>query len=169
MQVNLATRYYLCHFMLNRGVCYFFLHKEIERLATPPKTTDFNQDLSDLETWVFESSRTCLHNALLTVACLRSHEQLIGWYQIQMLVAAYAVILECSVQSPQMFTDIEDPDETLNSIDHLLESVRVQTTGSRWTIDMLKDVRRNLNGTSPLASLRPTPGPALHTPSTGNT
>lgn len=155
--------------MLNRGVCYFFLHKEIERLATPLKTADNSQDLSDLETWVFESSRTCLHNALLTVACLRSHPQLIGWYQMQMLIACYAVILQCSVQSPSMFTDIEDPDQTLSSIESQLESVRVQTTGSRWTIDMLKNVRTNLNATSPHSSLRPTPGSALsvQTPNTG--
>lgn len=31
LQVNLAIRYYFCHFMLNRPVCYFLLHKEIER------------------------------------------------------------------------------------------------------------------------------------------
>ncbi|OQN95341.1 hypothetical protein B0A48_18603, partial [Cryoendolithus antarcticus] len=167
-KVNIATRYYLCHFMLNKGVCYYLLHKEIERPATPPKIHEDQQDLSDIEIWVFECSRTCLDNALLTVACLSSHPQLIGWYQMQMLISCYAVILQCSVQSPQMFGDFEDPEETLTSIESQLESVREQNTGSRWTIDMLKNVRRNLQASSPHSSLKPTSGPVMRvqTPST---
>ncbi|KAK6430943.1 hypothetical protein LTR95_012898 [Oleoguttula sp. CCFEE 5521] len=169
-KVNIATRYYLCHFMLNKGVCYYLLHKEIERLATPPKTPEDQQDLSGVEIWVFECSRTCLHNALLLVACLRSHPQLIGWYQMQMLISCYAVILQCSVHSPQMFDSFEDPDETLTSIEDQLESVREQNTGSRWTIDMLKNVRRNLQASSPHSSMKPTPGSGMgvQTPSTGH-
>jgi hypothetical protein len=168
-QVNLAIRYYFCHFMLNRPVCYFLLHKEIERCATPPKTPDDSlQDLSDLETWVFESSRNCLHNALLIVACLRSHPQLIGWYQSQYLIACYAVVLQMQLQQPTAFGDSEDADYTLDSIEMLLEQVKVQTTQSRWTIDMLRNVRQNLNAASPLSTLRPTPGSALsvQTPNT---
>jgi hypothetical protein len=149
-QVNLAIRYYFCHFMLNRPVCYFLLHKEIERCATPPKTPDDSlQDLSDLETWVFESSRNCLHNALLIIAC-------------------YAVVLQMQLQQPTAFGDSEDADYTLDSIEMLLEQVKVQTTQSRWTIDMLRNVRQNLNAASPLSTLRPTPGSALsvQTPNT---
>jgi hypothetical protein len=166
-QVNLAIRYYFCHLLLNRPVCYFLLHKEIERCATPPKTPDDSlQDLSDLETWVFESSRNCLHNALLIVACLRSHPQLIGWYQAQYLIACYAIVLQMQLQQPTAFGDSEDAEYTLNSIESLLEGVKVQTTQSRWTIDMLKNVRHNLNAASPLSTLRPTPGSALTTPNT---
>lgn len=166
-QVNLAIRYYFCHLLLNRPVCYFLLHKEIERCATPPKTPDDSlHDLSDLETWVFESSRNCLHNALLIVACLRSHPQLIGWYQAQYLIACYAIVLQMQLQQPTAFGDSEDADFTLDSIESLLEGVKVQTTQSRWTIDMLRNVRRNLNAASPLSTLRPTPGSALTTPNT---
>ncbi|KAM0722515.1 hypothetical protein Q7P37_001956 [Cladosporium fusiforme] len=139
-KVNLAIRYYFCHFMLNRPVCYFLLHKEIERCATPPKTPDDSlNDLADLETWVFESSRNCLHNALLIVACLRSHPQLIGWYQAQYLIACYAVVLQMQQQQPTAFGDSEDADYTLDSIEMLLEQVKVQTTQSRWTVDMLRN------------------------------
>jgi len=142
--------------MLNRPVCYFLLHKEIERCATPPTTPadpHHLQDLSDLETWVFESSRNCLDNALLIVACLRSHPQLIGWYQAQYLICCYAVVLQMQVQQPSAFHDLEDAEYTLNSIEMLLEQCKVQTTGSRWTIDMLRNVRTNLIAASPASHM----------------
>lgn len=141
--------------MLNRPVCYFLLHKEIERCVTPPTTPSdphHLQDLSDLETWVFESSRNCLDNALLIVACLRSHPQLIGWYQAQYLICCYAVVLQMQVQQPNAFHDLEDAGFTLNSIENLLEQCKVQTTGSRWTIDMLRNVRANLIAANPGAA-----------------
>lgn len=165
LEVNLAIRYYFCHFMINRPVCYFLLHKEIERCATPPKTPDDSlQDLSDLDVWVFESSRNCLHNALLIIACLRSHPQLIGWYQAQYLIACYAVVLQMQVSQPTAFGESEDAGFTLDSIENLLESVKVQTTQSRWTIDMLRNVRRNLYATSAHAALKATPGSAFGVP-----
>lgn len=109
-----------------------------------------------------------MNNALLIVACLRHHPQLIGWYQAQYLIACYAVVLQMHAQQPTAFGDSEAAEYTLNSIEILLEQMKVQTVGNKWTVDMLKNVRMNLQASGAMVSIKQTPVSALNilTPNT---
>jgi hypothetical protein len=139
------VRYHTCQFLLNRPILYSLLHESIERCATPPETGAKNADeVGDFDNWIYERSRVCLRSALLLIMCLRMTPQLVGWCEMQTLLASYAVILQMQMYQPLHIFNGVDPDGLLDTVEDVFDAMPIAFVDKDATNNMMRNVRGNM-------------------------
>lgn len=152
---EISLRYYSCLLALNRPVLYWVLYEDLEN-STPSCAPVHSEQL--LEQWIFVSCRECIESAKLIILTLSWSLQCEGtrltWCETQLLVGSFAVLLsvQTATSFSEAFRNTLEISQLLNTVLELLSAFGTVSLGGQQTLEMLSNMKRNFEASSPLAT-----------------
>ncbi len=153
MQLELSRRYFSCQFLLNRPVFYFILHEDMEQSASPPEVMSTHQGI---QPWVLDACQMSVKSALMILSCSSNGRPHRNWVDTQLLLAAYLMTIQAQLkpENSGLEREIGNVDAILDRAEEALGTSN-DATVTRWTLEIMRNVRRNVaaalpNQTSPL-------------------
>jgi hypothetical protein len=152
---EISLRYHACLLALNRPVLYWVLYEDLEN-STPSSGIVYAEQ--QLEPWIFASCRECIESAKLIILTLswslQCEGMLLTWCETQLLVGSFAILL--SVQTATSFShafrNTVEISQLLNSVEKLLATFGT-SIGGQQTLEILSNMRRNFEASSPVATV----------------
>ncbi|KAF7167778.1 hypothetical protein CNMCM6106_003221 [Aspergillus hiratsukae] len=151
---EISLRYHSCLLALNRPVLYWVLYEDLEN---SPPSSGIGHAEQQLEPWVFASCRECIESAKLILLTLSRSLQCGGmsltWSETQLLVGSFAVLLsvQTSTSFSYAFRNTVGISQLLNTVEELLSTFGTVSIGGQQTLEMLSNMKRNFEASSPLA------------------
>jgi hypothetical protein len=146
---EISLRFHACLLALNRPVLYWVLYEDLENSTPSSGIVYAEQQL--------EPCRECIDAKLIILTLswsLQCEGMLLTWCETQLLVGSFAVLL--SVQTATSFShafrNTVEISQLLNSVEKLLATFGT-SIGGQQTLEMLSNMRRNIEASSPVATV----------------